>query len=587
MTSWLRGLSLCLLVPWISVTGEFVKRPPNDSIYSLAEKETVLPCRFQPEEMQLVVQVTWYRETPDGWDQIITAHHIDGQTAFGAWSGRVRFNSSIPTEDSSLVLLSTDVSDEGRYTCHVNSYPLGNFDQIVTLMVWTIPISSLDPVILVEGQSYRQAASCRSLARPAPQLSWDTELHGQSINRSWANGAITTHFSLHPLRKMNGKKLDCLVWHPTLTAGPRRHQNKLVVHFPPDSEVSGYNGDWYVGLEHASLTCVSGGNPKPQQFTWARHGKALPDGLTPHPNGTLEFRRPLSLSDSGTYQCVAKNEVGVGTAEVEIFVSEFPERQIMSETTTMVVVGVIAVGLLLLMLVIIITVTCHHKKKNKKLKRELTEKKEEISSLSWQASLRRINSVSTDARGATEESIPLRVEGTMSSLGELAPSRDSRSTIMGGRSGGGEGGGGAYDYLGRPVQLNSQKGRESLLDHDEQGTSLPCRVPTPLTIKSTDMLGEQNEEWSRPASSVRSLRHTSPSYCTPSMTDNEDEVDEGLGGPASQEHPDDRESQSSHSQVSEAHSHNQLTNGTKRFKTEMGHTLVGPHASLVHKVQIV
>lgn len=62
------------------MTGEFVKRPPNDSIYSLAEKDTVLPCRFQPEEMQLVVQVTWYRETPEGWDQIITAHHIDGQT---------------------------------------------------------------------------------------------------------------------------------------------------------------------------------------------------------------------------------------------------------------------------------------------------------------------------------------------------------------------------------------------------------------------------------------------------------------------------------------------------------------------------
>lgn len=100
-----------------------------------------------------------------------------------------------------------------------------------------IPISSLDPVILVEGQSYRQAASCRSVARPPPRLSWDTDLNGQSINRSSDNGAVSSHYSLHPLRGMNGKKLDCLVWHPTLKA-PRRITNNLVVHCEYSSELA-------------------------------------------------------------------------------------------------------------------------------------------------------------------------------------------------------------------------------------------------------------------------------------------------------------------------------------------------------------
>lgn len=49
-------------------------------------------------------------------------------------------------------------------------------------------------------------------------------------------------------------------------------------------------------------------------------GGELPEGVIPHPNGTLTFGRPLSLSDAGTYQCVAKNDVGVGKAEVEITV---------------------------------------------------------------------------------------------------------------------------------------------------------------------------------------------------------------------------------------------------------------------------
>ncbi|XP_034413511.1 nectin-4 isoform X2 [Cyclopterus lumpus] len=595
---------LCLCVLWIFVTvtwGNFVDPPLRDPILSLAEEETVLPCRYQPTGDTVVVQVTWYKFK----QQIITAHHTNGQTAFGTWSQRVRFKSSEPTLDSSLVIMSTEVSDEGKYLCRISTFPSGNFDREMSVVVWTVPIASLEPVILVEGQPYRQAASCRSVARPPPRLSWDTDLNGQAVDRSSDNGAVSSHYSLHPLRSMNGKMLDCLVWHPTMT-DPRRLTNRLVVHFPPHAEVSGFNGDWSVGLENAALRCVSGGNPKPQSFTWIRMGAELPEGVIPHPNGTLAFGRPLSPSDGGTYQCVAQNDVGVGKAEVEISVAESSQSRGLMENMLMIIVGGVAGGLLILMLIVVITLTCHHKRKNKKLERELTVRKEEISTLSRQASFRRVNSVSTDARGTTEESIPLRVEGTMrtsmSSLGEQANCRDSRSTLSGGR------GGGAFDYLGRPVlHNNTRRGRDSRpLDRDEESrlrveTYQETRFHPPLLpsafqmVQSTEIVRQLNgsaimptDGGSGPGSVTKNHQQPPLSRNYPPVTDDEDEVDEGLGGPASQEHPDDQDSETNSSQVSEAHSTRYLqTNGILRPKRQPSPTVVSPHTSLIHKAQIV
>uniref|UniRef100_A0A8C5H9Z8 Nectin-4-like n=1 Tax=Gouania willdenowi TaxID=441366 RepID=A0A8C5H9Z8_GOUWI len=534
---------------------DFVGPSSEKLIRSLSEDETILPCRYQPSEKgQVNVQVTWYKEKLDqSKEQIITAHHISGQTAFGSWSGRVRFKGSDPTIDSSLVIMNTEVSDEGDYICHVSTFPSGNFDREIKLIVWTYPISSLDPVILEEGQTYRQAAACRSVARPPPHLTWDTDLNGQAINRSSDNGAVSSHYSLHPLRNMNGKKLDCLVWHPTF-AGPRRLQNNVVVHYPPHAEVTGYTNDWYVGSENAALRCESGGNPKPHSFTWIRKGEDLPKGVISLKNGTLSFRRPLNVSDAGIYQCIATNIVGVGKADIEISLKEPPEKL---ENLLIIIVGGLAGGLLILMLIIVITVMCHHRRKNRKLKRELTQKKYQ------------------------------------------AHCRDSPSTISNGRGGGG--GGGALDYLGRPVLYNNTSRRgetesgpwieRKKTGSDRKLVSHPPLVPSafPL-VHSTEIVRQLNgsiitpTESSSGPGSVAKVHQLPPVSCAyPTVTDDEDEVDEGLGGPASQEHPDDQDSETNSSQVSEALSaHFQQSNGTMRPKN-----LTSPHASMIHKAQIV
>lgn len=66
----------------VGVQSVFVEPPqPVISLRSLAESETRLPCRYQVEEGEKVVQVTWFKELPGGGkDQIITAHFTDGHT---------------------------------------------------------------------------------------------------------------------------------------------------------------------------------------------------------------------------------------------------------------------------------------------------------------------------------------------------------------------------------------------------------------------------------------------------------------------------------------------------------------------------
>lgn len=39
---------------------------------------------------------------------------------------------------------------------------------------------------------------------------------------------------------------------------------------PPHAEVTGYSGDWFMGLRNAALRCVTGGNPTPK-ITWIRY----------------------------------------------------------------------------------------------------------------------------------------------------------------------------------------------------------------------------------------------------------------------------------------------------------------------------
>lgn len=67
---------------------------------------------------------------------------------FGLYAGRVRFESENPTQNSALLIPSTEESDEGRYTCHISAFPNGNFERHITLAVWSKSPSHLSSIAL-------------------------------------------------------------------------------------------------------------------------------------------------------------------------------------------------------------------------------------------------------------------------------------------------------------------------------------------------------------------------------------------------------------------------------------------------------
>uniref|UniRef100_A0A3Q2XZP2 Nectin cell adhesion molecule 4b n=1 Tax=Hippocampus comes TaxID=109280 RepID=A0A3Q2XZP2_HIPCM len=265
---------------------------------SLAESITRLPCRYQGSVGERVVQVTWYKELRD---------------EFGSYASRMRFESDKPTSNSALLIPNTEESDDGTYTCHISTFPNGNFERRIKLTVWVLPIASLEPLVLVEGQSFRVAASCRAVGRPLPTLSWDTTVPGQTHNRTNEGGSVSSYYSLHPLRSMNGKNLDCLVRHPGLEH-PRRITNKLVVH------------------------CKS--------ICGAKYIVAIPNKYAP-------FHRVLAS-----------------------FLAEKSQRKetVASDSSILVIIiGVSAAAAVLLMAVVVLLLLRHHRRRNKKLVRQLSD----------------------------------------------------------------------------------------------------------------------------------------------------------------------------------------------------------------------
>ncbi|XP_053331107.1 nectin-4 [Spea bombifrons] len=401
---WLGGLIILLISP--DCLAGLVKT--EKSVTAVLGLDVILPCYYQAEAGEKVAQVVWSKKVPNGQSvQVAILNTEYGAYISPSYEGRIKEKEPLNSADGTIVLKNAVQADEGLYQCLINTFPAGNFEADLMLKVLVPPLPTLNPgPSLVEGEGKTLAASCTAEGNPAPVLRWETDVDGTNITRSTAHprsASVTSEFYVVPNRSMNGKLLKCVVSHPGFQHEKRIH-HILGVKYLGEISIQGHEEAWFAGKKDAVLKCLCDGNPA-SEFKWSRVNASLPSDVEFN-GGSLVFPKPLTAADAGIYICQATNSVTSRSTSVNVSIAEGEPRKVDLVTISMVAVGILTALLLVILVITVLLVNRHHKRRTKRL----SEKIEELSTLSREASRRRLNSTtaSTDTRMQLEESVHLR-----------------------------------------------------------------------------------------------------------------------------------------------------------------------------------
>ncbi|XP_018420738.1 PREDICTED: nectin-4 [Nanorana parkeri] len=423
-----------LLLLFLNCTGSSAGTVKTEkSVTAVLGLDVTLTCYYEAQEGEKVSQVVWSKKGPGGQSvQIAILNAEFGSFVYKEFEGRVTEKSPLQPEDGTIILKNAVQADEGTYQCQMNTFPAGNFEADLVLNVLVPPLPTLNTgPSLVEGVGKTLVASCTAEGNPAPSLIWQTEVVGTNFSRTHQHArsaSVTSEFFVVPSRNMNGKALTCVISHPGFQEEKKITQ-LLSVKYLAEASIQGHEG-WFAGKDGAALQCMCDGNPPPV-YKWSRENGSLPKEVTLDGN-KLVFAGPLSAEEAGRYTCQASNDVGSRQVSVSIYIAENEPRKVDLMSVSLVSVAVVTAILLVILVITVVLVNRHHKRKTKRL----SEKIEELSTLSRQTSRRRLStSASTDTRMQLEESLHMRNhpdslrDPSISSIMEEDVDRRSYSTL--------------------------------------------------------------------------------------------------------------------------------------------------------------
>ena len=269
--------------------------------------------------------------------------------------GKYEWSGQRDAGDCSIRILKSNlVYDDGMWECQVSQSSYQTNDGLSSspaqLVVRHPPTQ---PRIYADGQTFasqrelavragrEQVLFCESRGgNPAPALTWslgDVVLPSTQRNDSQGEeGRQWTAISklVYTFTKAdNGRQLKCSVFHLALSSKVREASLLLDIQYPPSVRLernAEEESDVEDGLDPARLRCIADGNPRPD-VVWRKLGRTSIISL----EETLRFE-PVRKSDSGTYICMARNELGASdeiSARLDV---KYPPRNIRTDPETVI-----------------------------------------------------------------------------------------------------------------------------------------------------------------------------------------------------------------------------------------------------------
>ncbi|KAL6489473.1 hypothetical protein MHYP_G00032140 [Metynnis hypsauchen] len=338
-------------------------------VVSYPGQDVTLRCQFPSPGQTQLTQVSWIFETTAGVRTNIAVFHPNFGINYptSPVSGRVSFTIDPPQLDSPTIQITgITMTDEGRYICEYATYPSGNEQGVTNLVILAKPSNTASTVTVQAGTAAVVVARCESAnGRPPATITWATSVGGNGTTQTNPENSdntvtVKSEYWLVPTPADNGKDISCEVSHRTLPS-PDTFPMKLVIEYPPQVQIVGYDSNWYLGRTNAVLTCQAQGNPPPTTVTWRTMSGLMPDTVQVKENKLTVPE--VDETVNATFICEVRNSLGTGRDQVSVMVRE--TRLVESAGATGAIIGAIIAVLILLAIIGTVLFIIFRRRKNK------------------------------------------------------------------------------------------------------------------------------------------------------------------------------------------------------------------------------